>query len=66
MYLIEHEFEVLQIQYVYDSRCNCMNTHDNVFDIEKFVLNIMLINKYIAHNWSSSFVVNIDIKQIQY
>lgn len=44
MYLIEHEFEVLQIQYVhivYDSRCNCMNTHDNVFDIEKFVLNIM-------------------------
>lgn len=41
MYLIEHEFEVLQIQYVYDSGCNCMNTHDNVFDIEKFVLNIM-------------------------
>lgn len=46
MYLIEHEFEVLlQIQYVYDSRCNCMNTHDNVFDIEKFVLNIMYAYK---------------------
>lgn len=41
MYLIEHEFEVLQIQYVYD----CMNTHDNVFDIEKFVLNIMYAYK---------------------
>lgn len=45
MYLIEHEFEVLQIQYVYNSRFNCMNTHDNVFDIEKFVLNIMYAYK---------------------
>lgn len=28
-----------------DSRFNCMNTHDNVFDIEKFVLNIMYAYK---------------------
>lgn len=35
----------INLIYGSDLRCNCMNIYDNVFDIEKFVFNIMYVYK---------------------